>query len=608
MQANFSNLKRVICAVCLSLGCLSLNHLVAQDIRIVQQRGPYYVGEPMVVQIQVNGVQVEQDVACRLNQAVLPAGIRVEGPQVGQSKSSFTQIINGRITSRESVSFKYNFQITAEQPGSVTIGPFSVEIDSKTQPVEGVEVEFEELQEDPDMDLELSLPRENIYVGEQVPLTIRWLFSGDRDGLQYAFSNLQIRSPLFEQLSFIDAEVNSRTTLSIVTAQGVVELDASVAQEQVNGRNYVVVTGQRLFIAESPGDFAHIPASCRTQRVTRWGRDIFGDPRPREVVPALARATPVSFRVLPIPRDNRPNSYAGAVGSGYTLDVSLNRSVVSVGDPIALDIKISGDGDLERVALPPLVHSLNAAQFQLPAEVPVGEVIGNVKQFKVNVRVKDAAVTQLPSIELAWFDPRQAQFVTTRSKPIALQVNEAQIVSAADVVTAPSANPSSGSEVASTPGPSTPPGLSTSLKIHAANLAIEEHLPSLVVSPGRLTHLSWLPPALYLSGIALAGLGLLVKRYRHRSPREGQRSTSLKQARISLRQAENQSLRQASDTIAAALRRLIAAWPDGQRQAADETIAECERLGYSPAQQDDAQVKAKLLAQAMQAIDNYPGK
>jgi hypothetical protein len=562
----------------------------------------------MVVQIQVNGVQAEQDVACRLNQAVLPEGIRVEGPQVGQSKSSFTQIINGRITSRESVSFKYNFQITAEQPGLVTIGPFSVEIDSKSESVEGVEVEFEELQEDPDMNLELSLPRENIYIGEQVPLTIRWLFSGDRDGLQYAFSNLQIRSPLFEQLTFVDAEVNSRTTLSIVTAQGVVELDASVGQEQVNGRNYVVVTGQRLFIAESPGDFANIPASCRTQRVTRWGRDIFGDPRPREVAPALARATPLSFRVLPIPRDNRPHSFAGAVGSGYTLDVSLNRSVVSVGDPIALDIKISGDGDLERCALPPLVHSLNAAQFQLPAEVPVGEVIGNVKQFKVNVRVKDAAVTQLPSIELAWFDPRQAQFVTTRSKPIALQVNEAQIVSAADVVTAPSATSSSGSEVTSSPTPSTPTDLSTSLKIHAANLAIEENLPSLVVSRRSLTHQSWLPAALYLSGVALVVLGLLVQRYRQRSPRESQRSTTLKQARLSLRQAETQSLRQASETIAAALRRLIAAWPDGQRQAADETIAECERLGYSPAQQDDAQVKAKLLAQAMQAIDNYPGK
>jgi hypothetical protein len=606
MQAN---LFRLVCVFSLSMVCLYAHPLAAQDIRITQQRGPYYVGEPMVIQIQVNGVQSEQDVDCRLNQTLLPAGIRVEGPQVGQSKSSFTQIINGRIASRESVSFKYNFQITAEQPGPVIIGPFIVEIDSKPQEVDGIEVEFEELNEDPDMELELSLPRENIYVGEQVPLTIRWLFSGDRDGLQYAFSNLQIRSPLFEQLTFVDAEVNSRTTLSLVTAQGVVELDASVEQEQVNGRDYVVVTGQRLFIAESPGEFTNSSASCRTQRVTRWGRDIFGDARPREVVPALARATPLNFRVLPIPRDNRPNSYAGAVGSGFTLNVSLNRSVVSVGDPIALDIKISGDGDLERCSLPSLVYWLNADQFQLPAEVPVGEVIGNVKQFKVNVRVKDAAVTQLPSIELAWFDPRQAQFVTTRSKPIALQVNEAQIVSAVDVVTAPSAAQTNSGQAATSPTPSTPPGLSTSLKIRAANLAIEEHLPSLVVASNSLTHQTWLPSALYLSGFALVAVGLLAKRYRQRSPREGQRSTTLKQVRTSLRQAESQSLREASETIAAALRRLIAAWPDdGPRHAVEETIAECERLGYSPAQQDDAQVKANLLARARQAIDTYSGK
>ena len=151
----------------------------SQDVQLAQQRGPYYVDEPMVIQIQVTGVQSHQQIDCRLQQSQFPAGVTVTGPEVGQSKSTFSQIINGQITSRESVSFKYNYQIASDRAGAVSVGPFVVTIDSQSQTLEGVEIEFEELAEDPHMRLELELPQRTLYVGEQVPLTIRWLFDGD---------------------------------------------------------------------------------------------------------------------------------------------------------------------------------------------------------------------------------------------------------------------------------------------------------------------------------------------------------------------------------------------------------------------------------------------
>ncbi len=582
--------------------------LGAQEVAIVPQRGPYYVGEPMVIQVQINGVQSNQDVDCQLSQSQLPPGVSVEGPQIGQSKSSFSQRdFSGRMISREIVSFTYSFQVTADRPGTNVIGPFIVEIDAKSQDLGGIEVEFEELEDDPEMELELSLPRSTIYVGEQVPVTICWRFAGDREGLQFAFSNLQIRSPLFDQLPFVESQPKTRTTLSIVTAQGVVEVDAKVEQERRNGEDYVVLTGQRTLIPNTPGEYSEISASCRTQRVTRWGRDIFGGARPRDSAPALARAKPLSFRVLPIPTVDRPSSYSGAVGSGFGIEVAANRSVVRVGDPIVLDVTLTGDGDLDRCSLPRLSNSLDENSFQLPNEEPVGLVAGKSKQFKVSVRVKDATVGQLPAIEFSWFDPKQEKFITASSKPIALQVNAAQIVSAADVVSSSSVksiSPNS-SEGTSTPKATNQPPTVSALNFVGANLAIEKNLPNLVVAPSSLAIHDWWTPTLYLLGIALMALGLIAQRYRARSPRQTQRQSVIKQTRSRVQRAERQPPRDATNSIASALRQLVAAYPDGDRTAVDAIIAECEQLGFAPAHHDDSSLKSDLVARALAAIDNF---
>ncbi len=600
---------RVLGVLCL-INLFFLATTNGQEVNIAQQRGPYYVGEPMVIQVQVNGVQSEQDVVCRLGQSQLPAGISVEGPEIGQSKSSFTQIINGRIISRETVNFVYNFQVTAERAGPASVGPFTVEIDSQPQQLDALVIEFEELEEDPDMELEFSLPRSKIYVGEQVPVSIVWRFAGDRNGLQFAFSNLQIRSPLFEQFTFVDSQPSSRTTLSIATAQGIVEVDATVDKQSRGDQDFVVLTGQRTLLANTPGDFHDIPASCRTQRVTRWGRDLFGDARPVKSSPALARAQPLSFSVLPIPTANRPASYSGAVGSGFGIEVAASRSVVRVGDPIVLDVTLTGDGDLERCSLPRLSTSLNEDLFQLPNEEPVGQVIGNAKQFKVNIGVKTSTVTQLPSIEFAWFDPLQEKFLTTHSKPIALQVNAAQVVSAADVVSSrpARADANTANEGTATSNNSNPSTTRPALQFVGANLAIEKNLPSLVVTPSLLLESNWLAPTLYLLGLGLIALGLVSQRLRAKSPRLVQRQAILKQTRASVRRAERQTPRDATNSIASALRQLLATCSEGDRTSVDTIIAECEQLGFAPAHHDDSLQKEDLIARALQAIDIFARK
>ncbi len=585
--------------------CGLSNSLTAQDIRIAKQRGPYYVAEPMVIQIQVNGLQEGQEVQCQLDDRQLD-GISVDGPQIGQSTNSFTQIINGRISSSETVNMKFNFTVTSSKAGQATIGPFTVDVDGKRQALEGVDVEFGQLEEDPDMHLEVSLPRKKIFVGEKVPLTIRWLFSGDRNSLQYAFSNLQIRSPLFEQFDFDDAQPTTRTTLSIATAQGLVDIDADVSQVQRDGTDYVAITGQRTLIAANPGEIKDVRVTSRTQRVTQWGRDFFGDSRPRDSRAALASSEPLSFEIVPIPMVNRPDSFGGAVGSGFSIDVAANRSVVRVGDPISLDITLRGDGNVEQLALPGLSKALDPALFQLPAEVPSGNFTGGAKQFKVSVRVNDKSVSQLPAIPFSWFDPREETFVTASSKPIALQVTDAQIVSSRDVVsgrpqTTMSAESTANNALAASDLRTRP------LNFIGANLAIEKNLQALAVSRGGWLE-QWLVPATYFTGIATIIAAAIVRRRSNRSPDHHKQRAIIKQCLSDIRNCEHKSLKQAAQQIGDALRRLLAEVPMNRRELADSIIGECDNLVYAPTEQADPAVQRELLRRALLAAEEVAGK
>jgi hypothetical protein len=128
------------------------------------------------------------------------------------------------------------------------------------------------------------------------------------------------------------------------------------------------------------------------------GRSFFGEVTPRDTVPALAAAEPITLTVKPIPVAGRPPSFSGAVGEGFSIEVAANRSVVRVGDPISLTVALRGTGNLESLALPDLSlnEGFSSGDFQLPTEQPAGSWDGSVRQFQVTVRVRNTSVTQVP--------------------------------------------------------------------------------------------------------------------------------------------------------------------------------------------------------------------
>jgi len=362
-------------------------------------------------------------------------------------------------------------------------------------------------------------------------------------------------------------------------------------------------------VPDTPGKYDAIPITCRTKKVTQWGRSFFGERTARSDVPALAAGEPLSFEVKPIPVEGQPASYSGAVGSGFSIDVSTDRSVVRVGDPISLTLSVRGDGNLESVSMPALAQNpeLAADLFQLPSEQVAGLFDGTTKQFKVNVRVKDQRVTQIPPIEFSWFDPSQEQFQTTRSKPIALQVKEAQVVSAADVVSAAPTAASTTPSDAKLPGTAGSDGTSAGFTFVGANLAIEQDVGRLLTNTALAASPRTIAIVVYaLAGVVLVG-GVVLRRRAQMDTESLRKKKRLKALRKQIASAEHLPARESADAIAKTLRELVAQYPVRHRAEADGVISQCENIIYATDHGDSQRVR-ELAREAQVLIDDAAGE
>ncbi len=116
----------------LAIACGFATSSDAQNIQFASQQGPYYVGEPVLVQVAATGFNQADDVVCKLI-GDIPDGVTIEGPQIGRSSSSYMQIINGRVSQRDSIDYRFSFVVTANREDSFEIGPFEIVTNGKSE-------------------------------------------------------------------------------------------------------------------------------------------------------------------------------------------------------------------------------------------------------------------------------------------------------------------------------------------------------------------------------------------------------------------------------------------------------------------------------------------
>jgi hypothetical protein len=331
----------------------------------------------------------------------LPAlpNLRVGGA-VGQSTE--LSFVNGQQTSKQT----YTYTLITTQVGDVVIPSIQVPVGGRmlsSQPVQLKVIPAGTRPSNPDDALanlafiRLVVAKTEVYVGEPFPVDIQ-LYVQAGEGLQMP----QITADGFS-IGQIPQPAQTRTV--------------------VNGIQYTLLAFKLTATAARTGalTFGPVEESLTLLIPIPGQRSFFGPQYQRR--PVTLSSESVAMRVLPLPRQNVPEDFTGAIGN-YQLSVTAGPTNVGVGDPITVRVQISGRGPIESLALPPQPQWRDFNTYPATAKVETSDPLGLVgtKKFEQVIIPLNHEIKTLPPLRFSFFDPTAKSYRTLTGPAIPLTV------------------------------------------------------------------------------------------------------------------------------------------------------------------------------------------
>lgn len=158
---------------------------------------------------------------------------------------------------------------------------------------------------------------------------------------------------------------------------------------------------------------------------------------PTEPRKLTVKSQAVTLKVLSLPEQGRPENFSGAVGE-FTITANATPTTLTVGDPLAVDLVVSGSGNFDALTEPRLLEQGGWKPY--PAKRYAIE--GNLDQNQTptlerkigfsQVFIPEAVHRELPPFEINFFNPGTRQYVTLRTAAIPLAMTPAPAVAATE--------------------------------------------------------------------------------------------------------------------------------------------------------------------------------
>jgi tetratricopeptide (TPR) repeat protein len=245
----------------------------------------------------------------------------------------------------------------------------------------------------------LSAPTNTLYAGQVIPLDIQCYCQAAALG--------RVDQPQLSSDAFI---------IGVVP-----DVPKSAPQVNVNGTIYYLINFRVPVTPTRAGDLTLGPATWALTVVTR--RDIFGNPF--ATAPVNPSSDTLQFHILPIPTNNVPPGFNGAVGQFSLAQFEAGPTSVAVGDPITLKIRITGKGAFDALTLPNDETAWRDFKTYPPSKkfdsTDPAQIEGS-KYFEQVVTPQNAAIKEIPPFVFSYFDPEKCAFRTLTHAAIPLHV------------------------------------------------------------------------------------------------------------------------------------------------------------------------------------------
>lgn len=350
---------------------------------------------------------------------------------VGTSQSSNFSMVGASIN----LSVVFDYTLFAGNEGTYTLGPASVDIRGTTYSSRTVEITVGQgaapqpqpgavspgqsaptVPQQPQASQARSAPkagasspdgsvfiqgqvdRREAYVGEQVLYTF---------GFYY-------RTRLVE---------NPEYTPPTFSGFWVEQVDQSAVQStrEVNGVTYVVQELRYALFPTTAGEATVGPAGLAYVVSDIW--NFFDRARRHEL-----KTRPVTITVKPLPEAGRPENFNGAVGR-FNISAKLDKSEVKQGEPITLEVTLSGSGNIKTLQEPRLAGIRDFDIYESKSEEVIERGAGGIggrKVFRYVLVPRRPGNYGWDSIEYSFFDPRQGRYYSIGTEPVKFTVTPSE--------------------------------------------------------------------------------------------------------------------------------------------------------------------------------------
>jgi hypothetical protein len=356
---------------------------------------------------------VQLDVKIENARVTRPPNVTADGLSIDfAGTSSQTQILNFKASSVTT----FTYIVTPTKAGLFQIPPIEVVAGGKTYKTAGLTLQV--VQENggnaegsPNAGkpffAELVVPKESAYVGEVIPIELRFYFS---QGIEYQ-PYPQGQFPLFDGDGFVTKKYPEPVEKRLTS----------------NGRTYNVVVYRTGLCGVKPGKL-DLNSATQTFLVAapfgpRSAPGLVDPSQPFQQQVAEIKTNGASILIKSIPTAGRPASFSGAVGD-FTLATSVNPLQAQTGDPIKMEVEISGLGNFDRMEQPVLSSTDGWRVYQPSEQVKALDEIGlsGTKRYSYTL-IAAKPVNMLPNVEFSYFNPATEKFVTLKSTPTSIQID-----------------------------------------------------------------------------------------------------------------------------------------------------------------------------------------
>jgi hypothetical protein len=363
-------------------------------------------------------------------------GFRIlSGPN--QSSSQSYQIINGKVSQAFEQSFTYYLQATKEgtfniPAATVVVGgkkyesnPVSIAVSQASSPPQNqggspqAQPDSGEGLSKDDVFIKAIVDKSNPYQGEQVIVTYR----------------------IYTKVPISQLNVSKLSSFQGFWYKSLMDDSSPLKQssEVINGQEYIVADLRKLALyPQRTGDISIDPMEldCVAQLKVKSSKprdpffdNFFDDPffnrNVRNIEMNLV-SNALSIKVKPLPADNRPASFSGAVGL-FTMKTDIDRTELKANEPVVLKVTISGKGNIELVDqviidFPPDFETYDPKIANDISATASG--ISGSRTFEYLAIPRNAGRFTIKPISFSYFDLAKNSYVTLTSPEYNIQVEK----------------------------------------------------------------------------------------------------------------------------------------------------------------------------------------